>query len=191
MKCDVFKTEIGYLKDKEKQRQAIELLNGLPDYFYEIPASSTGKYHPTFSLGEGGLVRHTKVAVKIAHDLLENNSIGHSFNDKEKDLILIAILLHDGFKLGKVKEKYTRFDHPLLSSDYVKNSGILDDNEAELVSKMIASHMGEWNTNQYSNVVLPIPSNKYERFVHMCDFLASRIYLDAQFNNNEIIETRM
>ena len=35
-----------------------------PDYFWTDGASSSGKYHPQFSQGEGGLVRHTK-AVEI------------------------------------------------------------------------------------------------------------------------------
>lgn len=73
-KISVFNTEYNYIRN-EKYRDNIKILvNLLPDYFFEVAASSTGKYHPSFSLGEGGLVRHTKVAVKIAHELLENNS---------------------------------------------------------------------------------------------------------------------
>ena len=96
MKCDVFKTEINYIKSVEHRKIIENLLNNLPDYFYKIPASSTGKYHPSFSLGDGGLVRHTKVAVRIAKELLDNNVIGtHSFNDNDKDLIIMALLLHE------------------------------------------------------------------------------------------------
>lgn len=190
MKCDVFNKEISYIKDSNNQKAIKELLNGLPDYFYEVAASSTGKYHPLFSLGEGGLVRHTKVAVKIANELLNNDSVGYSFNNHEKDLIIMAILLHDGFKHGKVMEKYARFDHPILSSEYVLESRVLNEEDRKLIAAMIASHMGQWNTNQYSNVVLPVPSNRYERFVHMCDYLASRMFLDVKFKDNDIIESR-
>ena len=49
------------------------LIELLPNYFFEVPASSTGKYHPEFALGDGGLIRHTKVAVRIAYELLNNN----------------------------------------------------------------------------------------------------------------------
>ena len=48
--------------------------------------------------------------------------------------------------------------------------------------------MGEWNTNSYSNVVLPLPKDKFQRFVHMCDFLSSRKFLDVKFENDDIIE---
>ena len=37
---------------------AIVLLDNLPEYIWHVGASSTGKYHPAYSLGEGGLMRH-------------------------------------------------------------------------------------------------------------------------------------
>ena len=75
MKSDVFNTEINYIKDKRLRDNLVIILNMLPDYFYEVPASSTGKYHPSFSLGEGGLVRHSKVATRIGYTLLNNDSM--------------------------------------------------------------------------------------------------------------------
>ena len=83
-----FNRELTYIKNPKYKEAAKQLISLLPDYFYEVAASSTGKYHPTFSLGDGGLLRHTKVAVKIAHELLENECIGYSFNNDEKDLIV-------------------------------------------------------------------------------------------------------
>ena len=53
---------------------------------------------------------------------------------------------------------------------------------------MIESHMGEWNTNSYSNVVLPLPITKHQKFVHMCDYLASRKFINVKFENNNIID---
>ena len=191
MKDKVFSKELNYIKSDRIRKNAITMINLLPDYFFEIPASSTGKYHPEFSLGDGGLVRHTKVAVKIAYDLLNNECVGYSFNDDEKDLIIFTLLIHDGLKEGKIKEKYTVFDHPILIGKYVdenKDKLDLSAEELKLVVHMLSSHMGQYNTNQYSDVVLPIPSNKYERFVHMCDYLSSRKYLNIKFINNEVGE---
>ena len=51
---------------------------------------------------------------------------------------------------------------------------------------MIESHMGKWNTNKYSKVILPLPKDKCERFVHMCDYLSSRNYLDIKFDKLDI-----
>lgn len=190
-KIDKFIKEINYIKNARYKENINILIDLLPDYFFEVPASSTGKYHPTFTLGDGGLVRHTKVAVRIAHELLNNESVGHSFNEDEKDLIIMALIMHDGLKSGLEKSQYTAFDHPLQVCKYIvdnKDKLTLNEDEIKLITNMISSHMGQWNTNNYSSVVLPKPSNKYQRFVHMCDFLASRKFINVNFENNEIID---
>lgn len=190
-KAKIFEKELSYIKDSHFKENAEILLDLLPEYFFHIPASSTGKYHPSFSLGEGGLVRHTKVAIRIAHDLLENEVIGNVFTDSEKDMIIMAILLHDGAKEGLVQGKYTIFDHPIVVANFIreqKQKTSLTDDEVSLITSMIESHMGQWTTNPYSKVVLPRPKGKYQKFVHMCDYLSSRKYLDVKFLNDDIVE---
>lgn len=190
-KIECLKKELNYIKSEKYRKNAEILINLLPDYFFEVPASSTGKYHPNFALGQGGLVRHTKVAVRIAYDLLNNPAIGNIFKDEEKDLMLTGLILHDGLKSGLQKSQYTLFDHPLLISNYIKENKdklTLTDNEILFLTNVIESHMGPWNTNNYSDVVLPIPKNKYQKFVHMCDYLASRKFLDVKFIDDEIVE---
>lgn len=191
MKEETFKKELSYIKNKKYKENAKILINSLPDYFFKVAASSTGKYHPSFALGEGGLVRHTKVAVKIAKEISENNSIGYVFSSDEKDLMIISLIMHDGLKHGIKEEKYTRFDHPILMANHIndmKDKLTLSQDEINFISDNIASHMGQWNTTAYSDVVLPLPKNKYQKFVHMCDFLASRKFLDVKFNNHDIID---
>ncbi len=116
-KIECLKKELNYIKNEKYRKNAEILINLLPDYFFEVPASSTGKYHPNFALGQGGLVRHTKVAVRIAYDLLNNPTIGDIFKDEEKDLMLTGLILHDGLKSGLQKSQYTLFDHPDVSID--------------------------------------------------------------------------
>ena len=189
-KKDYFKTELSYIKDETYRNDAAYLISILPDYFFEVPASSTGKYHPSFSQGKQGLVRHTKVALKIAKDILDLEYMSNDFNQNEKDLILIAILFHDTQKLGNPQEKYTKFDHPLLAANFIeehKNQTTFTESEIELIKKMISSHMGEWNTSSYSITTLPKPKNKFEFFVHMCDYLSSKKYLDVKFDDNNNI----
>ncbi len=190
-KIKVFEKELNYIKNNSYKEDLKILINLLPDYFFEIPASSTGKYHPKYALGKGGLVRHTKVVVRIGYELLNNESIGFSFKEEEKDLLLMAMLLHDGLKSGINHEKYTRFDHPLLISKLIldnKDKLSLNDYELTLVRNAIEAHMGQWNVDYNGNEVLPKPHNKYQRFVHMCDFLASKKFLEVEFDeNNNII----
>lgn len=189
-KTNCFKKEINYIKDNNLKDDLKTLIKLLPDYFFEIPASSTGKYHPKFALGEGGLVRHTKVAVRIAYELLNNNIIGIKFTDRDKDLIIMALTLHDGLKNGLEHDKYTKFDHPLLISKYImenKDKLKMDIDDLRKMCSMIESHMGEWTYDNYKKKeVLPKPKTAEQRFVHMCDFLASKKFLDVEFSRNNI-----
>ena len=191
-KIEVYKKEINYVKDASRRKDLKTLISLLPDYFFEIPASSTGKYHPSFALGEGGLVRHTKVAVRIAYELLQNNTVGMKFTDKDKDLIIMALTLHDGLKSGTEHSKYTKFDHPLLVSKMIMENTdklSLDIDDIRKMCSMIESHMGEWTYDSYQKKeVLPKPKTAEQRFVHMCDFLASRKFLDVKFKKNDIEE---
>ena len=186
-KIKYFEKEISYIKNKDNQDDIKVLINLLPDYFFSIPASSTGKYHPKFASTKNGLVKHTKVAVRIAYDLFETVN---NFTDNDKDLIIMALIMHDGLKKGMVEEEYTRFDHPLLVSKLIlehSNELKMDINSVRRICSMIESHMGKWNTNKYSKVELPIPRDEYQRYVHRCDYLASRNYLNVKFDKLDII----
>ena len=188
MKSDVFNVELNKIEDEDIKESTKYILNKLPDYFYEVPASSTGKYHPSFSLGKGGLIRHTKVAVRIAEELF-SDSVFSTFTEHEKDIIRMAIILHDGLKSGINKEEYTSFSHPLIMSDFIlENSSNLSisDEDTLCVCRLIKSHMGPWNKK--GDIPLPIPKEKDEIFVHLCDYIASRRFLNVNFDNNEITD---
>lgn len=190
-KVEVFKKELGYIKNSKYVECAKKMIELLPDYFFLISASSTGKYHPSFAQGDGGLVRHTKVAVRMCFELVNNDSVGHSFTSDEKDLMIISLIMHDGCKSGIVKEKYTKVDHPLIVSGLIRDNKDkigLTDGEVNFICSVIESHMGQWNTDYNGNPVLPVPTNKYQRMVHMCDFLASKKFIDVKFNDNEIVD---
>lgn len=190
-RLEILKKEINYVKNSARRKDLKTLIGLLPEYFFEVPASSTGKYHPEFSLGDGGLVRHTKVAVRIAKELLDNNTVGAKFSDLDKDLIIMALILHDGVKSGMEHSRYTKFDHPLLVSKLImenKDKVSLEIDDLRRMCSMIESHMGEWTYDSYNQKeVLPKPRTAEQRFVHMCDFLASRKFLDVKFEDNDIV----
>ena len=91
-----FSKELSYIKDEKIKNSLILILKELPEYWFTVPASSTGKYHPKYALGEGGLLRHSKAAMRIGYELLENPTIGDKYTRHEKDLMLLALLVHDG-----------------------------------------------------------------------------------------------
>ena len=74
MNYTLFNDELNLIKNERLRRSCVEMLKLLPDYFYKVEASSSGKYHPAFALGEGGLVRHTKVAAQMANEIISTES---------------------------------------------------------------------------------------------------------------------
>ena len=176
----------------EKIRKFVKWVTvNVPDYFFEISASSTGKYHPRFSLGEGGLLRHTLGAIIFANHLFPL----YNFNQLEQDLIIASLIMHDmaknGVKIldnGKVVQEsnYTVAKHPLIICDYVeylyKNSDEVDEDIIfifkegywDIIKGNVQSHMGQWNKDKAGNDILPLPVTQMEKLVNLCDYLASR-----------------
>ena len=190
VKQEIFKEEINYIKSATIRNSAKALVDAIPDYFFEEAASSTGKYHPAYSLGKGGLLRHTKAAVRIAKELLDDPVIGNKYTTREKDLMIVALIMHDSFKRGVIPEKYTRADHPLIAANFIyehKDEFSLSEADALFLKKAIASHMGPWNTDYQGVEILPVPKTKWGNFVHMCDYLASRKCLLVPFDEQNHI----
>lgn len=183
-KTEIFKNELAWIEDEKKRKWCASMLEALPDYFFSVAASSTGKYHPTYALGEGGLVRHTKAAVALAKDLLGLEMYGR-YTPSERDNILMTLMLHDGLKHGRKDSKYTVFTHPLSIVQFLLEddtwADYLSEEDFEQICGGLASHMGQWNTDARSTTTLPKPKSAFEKFVHQCDYLASRKYLEVDF----------
>ena len=168
---------------------AIVLLDDMPEYIWHVGASSTGKYHPAYSLGEAGLMRHQLAVVRFLNFFLELEQYGSKLTSRERDLIRLSGLIHDGRKSGSQedyeKSKYTKFNHPILMADVVHSfdGQYLAHEEIELVADTISKHMGQWNTDKKTDVELPKPNNKFARMVHVADYLASRKCLTMDFSD--------
>lgn len=189
---EIFSKELSFITDDGIRKFVTIIINELPEYFFKVPASSTGKYHPSYTLGDGGLVRHVKAAVNIAHEILQTTIF--DFNEREKDIIYSSLILHDGLKHGEEKnikynkdgESNTVFEHPLIMGNFIikkyyeSKEYLLPFSTMFSISSAIRSHMGQWTTSNYSTSTLPEPRTQVEKFVHLCDYLASRkniIYL--------------
>ena len=167
------------------------LVEGLPAYIWEVGASSTGKYHPAYSLGLGGLMRHQIAVVRFLNYFFELEQYNTKFTSREMDLMRVSAICHDGRKSGEQsdyeKSKYTRFDHPLQMANVIRSydGQYLNHDELEFCAHCVESHMGSWNTDRKSNAVLPKPMDEYQHFVHLADYLASRKDLTMVFDNIE------
>lgn len=185
-KLEVFDKEFDLIVNPQIRNFAEKSVNVLPDYFFRIPASSTGKYHPVFSLGDGGLVRHVRAAIRIAVELFRADEM-FQFTSDERDLIIVALLLHDGAKSGIPQTNFSVADHPLVVARYIRNNMDLQDIISEeylsLMLSAIETHMSQWNKDYKSGKeILPKPENKFQKFVALCDYLASRKCLIMDFD---------
>lgn len=187
MKSEKFSKELDYIKNEDIRNFTKVALENLPDYFFDVAASSTGKYHPSYALGNGGLVRHTQAATRFANHLfqIEHNQL--AFTGRERDLIITSIILHDGWKHGDKGSKFTTHEHPQVCADWIRENEIFNDvlpeEDRKIISDAISSHMGSWNINKRSKVILNKPETEIQKFVHMCDYLASRKDIEVLFDD--------
>lgn len=182
----VFDATLAKIKSPTVKAFLSAMIKELPEYFYHVAASSTGKYHPEFALGEGGLVRHTLAAEQVADDILEDLAFRARLPSGGADMVRAAIAIHDGWKHGLEAQagKYTIFGHPLVPRKVYESKvkgtlGFNEDQEAavEQILSAIDSHMGPWNTSKYEETKLPVPETPLQLAVHLCDYMASRKYL--------------
>lgn len=182
-----FKEILDTFENEDLKELAEEIIKTFPPYFYEVGASSTGKFHPSYALGILGLYRHTVALCKFLNHMFETEIF--NFTSRERDLLRIAGITHDSRKSGTQeayeKNKYTNFDHPLQAANVVRNlkNNKWNNDEIELIATTIESHMGKWNTDKRSSTVLPVPKDKYQKILHLADYLASRKDIEMKFDN--------
>jgi len=189
-KYETFNYELSKIKNNEIREFVTEVLKVAPAYFWEEPASSTGKYHHEECASIGGLVKHTKFATRFAIIIFNKDYEygAHNFFTTEQDIIIAALLLHDLCKKGIVEEANTRYDHPLLVRELIeKHHPHIKENLASIhydnIMKAIEAHMGNFNTDKEGNVINKKPQNALQQFVHMCDVLGSRPYITVDLKN--------
>ena len=171
----LFKREINLIVN-EDLRMAVKsyMDEETPDYFWTDGASSSGKYHPQFAQGEGGLVRHTKAVVMFAEELLRMSSYAY-MRDAYKDYAITACIVHDTMKYGLGEFDKTQY------KNHAKNASIAfaefalecDYRPSEILLNAISAHMGQWSTDKEDR-----PFTNVDRLVHMADYMASRSFID-------------
>lgn len=177
-KSDFFEREIQFIEDINLQDFVRFFFNEkCGDWFWKSGASSSGKYHPQFTKGEGGLVRHTKAVVWVCEELLRMSSYVY-MRAEYKDYARVACLLHDTCKYGMGNDE---------NKDCYKNHGALASVQImlawreffpetpcpELLLMAIRSHMGQWTENRDDR-----PFTNIDRLVHLSDYIASRPFWD-------------
>lgn len=170
-----FEREIGLIKN-EHFREFITyyLDHACPAYFWKIGASSSGKFHPPFAQGAGGLVRHTKAVVMFAEELLRMSSYAYMQEDF-KDYVIMACIVHDTCKYGI--EEYNKDEyknHVVNAAKFVGQiwNEFFREPASEFFLSAIRCHMGQWSEKENR------PFTSIDRCVHQADYFASRSFID-------------
>lgn len=152
------------------------MLNWAPEYAFEIPSSSTGKYHPPDENNEGGNVLHTK-RVFLAYEQLARSYIQqHKIDAVEYHSGQAAALLHDLFKAGWPSSPDQHVaDHGVIVADLIEEKTALP----QMVADCCRSHNGAWGEGDS-------PDSDLEQLVHMADMTVSpRWYYSDVYKPNE------
>lgn len=160
------------IRTKAVRDVVLTFMENTPVYFRTAPASFTGKYHPAYTLGEGGLARHTIAALKILNHMLAVEWAKKAFSQLHMDKMRAAIIIHDTRKQGDTGEDREAYKiHELLAADAFEKAAGAKNTD---IGRMVRCHMGEWGAQH--------PEKLDEYLVHLADYLASRkdVTLDTE-----------
>lgn len=157
--------EIELIQDNQIRDSVIQTFQDhCPDYFWEVPASSSGKYHQTDVTNEQGLLLHTKRAFTVAQRICDSATYQGLISEEEQDILRASILLHDLFKQGLEPRDshHTSDNHDRLAKEYLERKTELDPRILECID----SHNGGWGEGKK-------PENNLEQLHHMADMVGS------------------
>lgn len=172
--------ELKLINNEEIRNFAYETLRNTPDYFFTGQASSTGKYHPTCTIREGGLLIHVKRAVHVANRLCD----GWGVKDLDRDIVLCAVLLHDIAKVGRNSGSYDDYvNHPINARKYFADT-LLNEEIVNTIDECIRHHMGLWTPDSIKK-----PLEMYtllELLVYTSDYIATTKTLETPVDHEDI-----
>lgn len=166
--------EVAQIDDDEIRNFVKMTLDNVDPIHRIKPASSTGKYHPKYAAGEGGLIRHTKVVVRNIIELIRATPA----IECEKDELIAAAIIHDMWKYPEGRDhEFTAFDHPALGGQWCKDHGF------DTIGRLVAAHQGIWTTSRQMPGFENEQPRKFDEWcLHYSDLLASRTYLRCDFD---------
>ena len=149
----LFANELNDIQDNNLRQFAIQLLVNAPDYFFTIPASSTGQNHPYFAREIGGLVKHTRCVI-----------IKKQGNDAS----------------GYTVWEHPELAHNYILDMQKSYPDLISVEDATIIANAILSHMGKWQHDEKfvkNRKQFPLPTTLFEYAIQSADYIASRVEL--------------
>lgn len=175
------------LIESEKIKNFVKkALEKAPPEFWKAPCSSTGKYHPPEDQIEGGIIVHSRKAVRVALELF------NFFEVKDKltqDKIIAALILHDIQKNGRPWGKNTNREHGMIAYCWLlkiaavelnpeKEDIIHIDSDLFEICFLVKNHMGIWSqplpSPAIQNGEVATAYSIWNLIIQLADYWASR-----------------
>jgi hypothetical protein len=158
--------ELEIIEEDKIRFETMKVISDAPDYFWEVPAASSGPYHNPYCRMKYGLWIHTKMVFSSYERIAESWERMGLISDMERDIGRSACLIHDLLKYG-VQNEYdgnsgAKQDHDILCADMVDNYT----NLPALSTYAINEHMGPWYDGRE-------PSTYLSLLIHTSDMIAS------------------
>ena len=183
-KVAVFQPLLDKFETEKMRLYCTDMIKLIPDYIFDMPSSTSGKYHNATQCQPHGQIYHIIMFAEILNYLLALKCNKEKFkSEAQRDAMRCLPYLHDALKCGLDGSTYTVHEHPMLAGQWIRETHVdhdIDDKVKEAIARMAERHSGEWTTSKKSKVVLPEPENEMERLIHMCDILSSRNNIDMQ-----------
>jgi hypothetical protein len=110
VEAEVIDDLISLIEDDDLRGFTYFLLSQAHPDFWIIPSSSSGKYHPAWENGKGGLIRHVKAVAAFGLESLRRFGYGNDVmgadaneNAEMRDMLIFAAIMHDWGKNGHPK----------------------------------------------------------------------------------------
>lgn len=161
---------LNLINNDELRNVAKKFWEDAPDYFFVIPASSSGKYHWAKELG--GLFDHVVMGMYCADQLARTFGL----SERDRDIAITAMAGHDCLKYGIDYDPRYYDMHPFLPRSYYtkKLADLTDAETLDTIFNAIERHMGNIAEGTWTSVGRVKPETPLEQVVHLADFMASR-----------------
>jgi hypothetical protein len=190
-----FFTELEEIRNQDLKLLTKKILLDCSDYNSVIAASTSGKYHPPCDLGEGGLIRHTKVVVRLVTTIMK---MWPQYDGPDWDILYISAILHDMCKATEQGQEHTHADHPLRMAEKIRRFIPTEQGEyytdyqdlaksLERIADNCETHMSRWNTDRDGNEIGKLPHSMENAFLAIADMISAQKYFKADFEGNTLI----
>jgi len=176
-----YKVKMDKLLEKNMTEKGFKLWKGvnkiLPN-IWELPTSSTKKYHKKLNGDVPNIAEHT---YEMLYALVK---LFRMFDYKPKttdaDTLLLAIAFHDSLKYGQFgSRKHTDQRHDKEAADMIASNEetfrkLLDEDQFNVLEEGIRFHSGRWSTDVHNQSSFDWNNYKPTTFLtHILDMLSS------------------